>query len=311
MTEMAILYDSSRCTACKACQVACKCWNGLPSPTGLNENEFSGTYQNPPDLNGDTRLVIEFREYEAENVGKPVAWAFSRRSCKHCTDAGCVRVCPGGALAHDEETGFVTLDEARCIACHYCAMACPFDVPHYYGERGIVNKCTGCADRVAQGLDPACVSTCQPGALVFGERSEMIAQANERAAWLRENGYPDAEVYGADEMGGLHVIAVEKYGAEKHGEVMSPAMNPVVPLTEIIRPVAAAGVGATVAGLAVSFLSGIGYHRDTMRYDEKTGEKIDVDTGRVVARTDLATHETVHDASDEAGFHWGSKKGGE
>ena len=43
MTEMAIYYDSSKCTACKGCQVACKCWNDLPSPTGLNENKFSGS----------------------------------------------------------------------------------------------------------------------------------------------------------------------------------------------------------------------------------------------------------------------------
>lgn len=311
MTEMAILYDSSLCTACKACQVACKCWNTLPSPTGLNENEFSGTYQNPPALNGDTRLIIEFREHETENAAKPVAWAFTRRSCKHCTDPGCTRICPGGALSKNEETGFVTVDESRCIACHYCNTACPFDVPQYYGPRGIVNKCTGCPDRIAQGLAPACVTTCQPGALRFGDRDEMIAIARERVEWLHEHGYPDAEVYGENEMEGLHVISVEKYGAEKHGEVLDPALNPVVSLTEVIRPVAAVGVGATVLGLAFSFLNGVGYHRDTMRYDEKTGDKIDVDTGQVLAHTDLATHETTHEPSDEAGFHWGSKKGGE
>ena len=55
-----MLFDSSHCTGCKGCQVACKQWNMLPSKLGLNENKFSGTYQNPPDLNGDTRLVIFF-----------------------------------------------------------------------------------------------------------------------------------------------------------------------------------------------------------------------------------------------------------
>ena len=56
MSEKAIYFDSSKCTACKGCQVACKCWNDLPSPTGTNENTFTGTYQNPADLNGDLRV---------------------------------------------------------------------------------------------------------------------------------------------------------------------------------------------------------------------------------------------------------------
>ena len=58
MTEMAILYDTSLCTNCKGCQVACKVWNNLPSPIGTNENKFSGSLQNPADLNGNTRLIL-------------------------------------------------------------------------------------------------------------------------------------------------------------------------------------------------------------------------------------------------------------
>ena len=58
MAEQAIYYDSSLCTACKGCQVACKCWNNLPSPTELNANQFTGTYQNPPDLNENTRIIM-------------------------------------------------------------------------------------------------------------------------------------------------------------------------------------------------------------------------------------------------------------
>ena len=87
--EVAMLFDSSHCTGCKGCQVACKQWNMLPSKLGLNENKFSGTYQNPPDLNGDTRLVMTFDEKESGNKYQPINFAIGRRSCYHCTDAAC------------------------------------------------------------------------------------------------------------------------------------------------------------------------------------------------------------------------------
>ena len=50
MSEKAILFDSSRCTACRGCQVACKCWNGLPSTLEKNGNPSTGSYQSPMDL---------------------------------------------------------------------------------------------------------------------------------------------------------------------------------------------------------------------------------------------------------------------
>ena len=162
MSEKAILFDSSRCTACRGCQVACKCWNGLPSTLEKNGNPSTGSYQSPMDLNGDTRLLISLHEEAGGDKG--VKWAFGRRSCQHCTDAPCATICPGGALKKDEATGFVSVDESKCIGCRYCSTACPFDVPQYHGDTSKINKCTGCLDRVEQGLAPACVTTCQPQA---------------------------------------------------------------------------------------------------------------------------------------------------
>lgn len=318
MEEKAFLYDTSHCSACKGCQVACKVWNDLPSSLELDHNEFSGSYQNPVDINEDTRMIITFSEHEPiENSTKRIGWAFNRRSCKHCTDAGCVRVCPTGTLSKNEETGMVEINKDKCIECHYCETACPFDVPRYDKDHRI-EKCDGCASRVANGMQPACVSTCPAGALHFGDRDEMIKMACERVEALKARGYSEACVYGEHEMGGLHVISVLKYGPEKHGEPVDPQMPVITRFSEIVRPVAAVGVGATVAGLAFSFINGIGYHRDEMRYDEKTGDKFDVDTGDLLAHTDLDTHETTHYEGDEAGMHFGSKtihfsdkKGGE
>ncbi|MCI2241454.1 4Fe-4S dicluster domain-containing protein [Adlercreutzia faecimuris] len=293
MAEKAILFDTSQCSGCKGCQAACKCWNDLPSPTALNADapSFTGTYQNPPDLSGVTRLVMTFSEEQGGPKG--IKWAFGRRSCQHCGDAPCATICPAGAIFVDEATGLVTTDAARCIGCRFCASACPFDVPRYAGDRGVINKCTGCVDRVANGLAPACVTTCQPGALSFGDRDEMVARAEERAAVLRERGYADAVAYGADEVGGLHVIQVLKYGAAAHGQRPDPAVNPAVQLTQVMKPVTGAVTGLTVAGLAAMFALGAGYKRDRRAYNPATGDTLDVDTREVIKHGDGQDTESV------------------
>ena len=176
--EIAMLFDSSRCTGCKGCQVACKQWNMLPSPMGLNENVFHGSYQNPPNLNGDTRLVMTFDEKPSGNKYHPIAWAIGRRSCYHCTDAGCVQACSSGAL-YKTEQGVVAFDTEKCNGCTFCQAACPFDVPRFRPTDGRIDKCTLCLDRLEEGEIPACVKTC----LDPGLRQDLSARsAQVRAA---------------------------------------------------------------------------------------------------------------------------------
>ncbi len=291
MSEKAILFDSSRCSACRGCQVTCKMWNNLPSSLEKNANPFTGSYQSPMDVNGDTRLIMTF----SEGVGgeKGVNWAFGRRACQHCGDAPCVEICPSGTLAKDEATGLVTVDASKCVGCKYCHTACPFDVPRYRTENGRIEKCTGCLDRIEQGLQPACVTTCQPEALKFGDREEMLAIARERVDYLHGKGYVDACLYGEDEVGGLHVVQVLKHGVKAHAQVENPAVNPVVGLTQIMKPVTAVATGATVVGLAAMFALGVGYKRRKVAYNPDTQDTIDVETGEVVKHGDAQDTETV------------------
>jgi formate dehydrogenase iron-sulfur subunit len=284
MADFAILYDSSRCSACKGCQVACKCWNGLPSPTEKNVQSFTGSYQSPLDLNGDTRLIISFDEAagDPDTQWNRVRWAFGRRSCQHCSNPACASICPSGALSVNEDTGFVTVTEDKCIGCKYCSTACPFDVPRYHGKQPKINKCTGCPERVANGRAPACVQTCQPGALLFGDREEMLALGKERVAHLQSKGFKDASLYGENELDGLHVITVAKYDLASHGLPANPQINPFVGLVDLAKPVIALAAGATVVGLAASFLTGVGYQQPQLRYDVTTRETIDETTGVVL-----------------------------
>lgn len=305
MTEMAILFDSSRCTGCRGCQVACKCWNDLPSePTAENPYDsvnWDGKFTHPADLNSCTRLIMTFEDFEDEKSQKRVGWAFGRRACQHCTNAGCVNMCPAGALYKDEETGMVTYDQDKCIGCQNCSAACPYDVPRYEdrGGKTVINKCSGCVDRIAQGMMPACVTTCQPGALRFGTREEMIALANERLQLLRDRGYEDACIYGENEMEGLHVIQVLKHGTKPHGAVEDPQIPPAAFLSGIMKPVTAVGAGATVLGLAAMFGLAAGYKRDTLVYNDGNGDTISLETGEVTKQGNGPDERTVMEAITE------------
>ena len=305
MAEMAILFDSSRCTGCRGCQVACKCWNDLPSePTAENPYDsvnWDGKFTHPADLNSCTRLIMTFEDFEDEKSQKRVGWAFGRRACQHCTNAGCVNMCPAGALYKDEETGMVTYDQDKCIGCQNCSAACPYDVPRYEdrGGKTVINKCSGCVDRIAQGMMPACVTTCQPGALQFGTREEMIALANERLQLLRDRGYEDACIYGENEMEGLHGIQVLKHGTKPHGAVENPQIPPAAFLSGIMKPVTAVGVGATVLGLAAMFGLAAGYKRDTLVYNDGNGDTISLETGEVTKQGNGPDERTVMEAITE------------
>ncbi len=290
MSGNAILFDSSRCSSCKGCQISCKSWNNLPAPLEVNAAGFSGSLQNPIDVNGDTRLIVTFKERAGGSKG--VEWAFGRRACMHCSDPACVSVCPSGALSKDEATGFTVFDVDKCIGCQYCRSACPFDIPRHthvtpLGDDIIINKCDGCLDRVEQGRSPACVSTCQANSLQYGKRDDMLGIAEKRVEWLKSQGFKDASIYGATEMGGLHVIYVLKYDISMYGLPENPQNGLVNDAFGWAKPLAALAAGATVVGLGASYLTGRGYRRDEMRYDEGGNDVIDVDTGEVVKHVDV------------------------
>ena len=197
----AMLYDALKCVGCRACQNACKEWNSLPAES----IGYGLIYDNPSHLSAKTWTLIKAREYTLRN--NP-ALLLCRYQCMHCTEASCESVCPTGSISH--QGAAVVIDQEWCIGCSYCVQACPFGVPHreHGTAAGTAKKCTFCVDRQADGLAPACVEACPAGALQFGPRGELIAQAKSRVEALRREGYTDATLYGESELGGLHALSI-------------------------------------------------------------------------------------------------------
>lgn len=190
-----VLVDATKCIGCRACQVACKQWNHLDSETTTNR----GTCENPPKLSADTYTKMRFTELE--NAGQ-FKWVFTKLQCMHCEDPGCASACPTKAL-HKLKSGPVVYDKSKCIGCRYCMVACPFEIPTYQWDSTTpwIRKCTFCADRQAAGLQPACVTTCPSGALKFGDREELLAEARERIDKAAPGKYVN-HIYGEKEVGG-------------------------------------------------------------------------------------------------------------
>ena len=247
--EVALLYDPTECIGCRACQNACKDWNGTRA-----ELDPTGLYDAPKELSADTWTLIKLTNVQTD-------WPFFNYQCMHCTDAACVTVCPTGAL-HKDAKGFVAFDQDKCNGCGYCTQFCPFGVPHL-GDVNLITgqakaaKCTFCQDRMQTGIGgPFCAESCPTEALIWGRRETLLKEARARVPDLKAEGYGKARLYGESEAGGLHRLSILLDEPSAYGL----PVDPQVPITfssiwqKIIQPLGGIAVGATVLGLLANFL---------------------------------------------------------
>ncbi len=254
----AMYIDSSKCMACRGCQVACKQWNdNLGYVPGERETQNTGTYENPLALDPQTWTRIKFTEYDDP---ERFQWLFLKEGCMHCGDAACVEVCPTGAMKKGPY-GIITFDRGLCNGCGYCSQFCPFEIPkmevinRFTGEAKS-SKCVFCQDRTTNGLKPACVKTCPAGALDWGAREAMISKAEERVTLLKsELGYPKAQVYGKTEMGGLGRIYVLTAPPEEYGLPKDPKYPATATLWQnICQPVGGVALSVVTVGAFLIYL---------------------------------------------------------
>ena len=198
--------DTTRCIACKACQVACKQWNRLPAEETVNR----GDLQNPADLSSTTYKLVRMSE---EMIDGKVNWLFFPDQCRHCLVPPCLLWAQNTeAIYQDKETGAVVYTAAtQKLEADDIIKVCPYDVPRL-GRDGLLAKCTMCNERVKNGMAPACVKTCPSGTLNFGNLEAMRSMAAERLMQVQAI-YPNARLVDADE---VRVIFLTAFAPQKY-----------------------------------------------------------------------------------------------
>jgi formate dehydrogenase iron-sulfur subunit len=214
--------DTSICIGCKACEVACKQWNGVPDD-GM---ELSGmSYDNTLGLGASRgwrhvafieqpghRPPVEPAGAATDGTATDVVtvdgrpsfrWLMESDVCKHCTHAACLDVCPTGALFRTE-FATVVVQADICNGCGYCIPACPYGVierrtgPPGDAAIGVAQKCTLCYDRLKDGATPACAQACPTQSIQFGDLEELRTRAGVRVESLVAAGVEGAQLYGHD-----------------------------------------------------------------------------------------------------------------
>jgi Fe-S-cluster-containing dehydrogenase component len=200
--KLGLVIDLDICVGCHACAVACKEWND------------GGQFGSLPDEHpyGKDPLGVWFNrvhsyEVEPAEQNKPAMTVHFPRSCLHCETPDCVTVCPTGASYKRAEDGIVLVDDAKCIGCQLCAWACPYGAREYSEQRGTMQKCTLCVDRIYnETLDeydrqPACVMACPTRARHFGDIGDPDSKVSrlvaERGGYdlMPEMGYKPVNKY--------------------------------------------------------------------------------------------------------------------
>ena len=268
--------DTSICIGCKACEVACKEWNGVPED-GLNL--LGSSYDNTGALGASTwRHVAFIEQARPVELGMPsfdlpgaaaapadrtdFRWLMSSDVCKHCTEAACLDVCPTGSLFRTE-FGTVVVQEDICNGCGYCVPACPFGViERRIGDQGtknvgIAQKCTLCYDRLGAGQTPVCAQACPTESIQFGDVEELRERAANRLATLHAAGVSEARLYGEDPEDGIGGAGA-MFLLLDEPEVYGLPPDPVVTTKHLAEMwhAAVAAAGTLLVGAALSFIRG-------------------------------------------------------
>ncbi len=237
MTEIknkAFLFDATRCIDCRACMVACSVENKIDMDKTRIWVAGVGLKGEFPKL---TRASMVYH-------------------CMHCNAPDCLSACPVGAYSKRED-GPVLYNKDKCIGCRYCMNACPFGVPHFDYDKGLVegafiDKCTFCPQRIDIGLEPACVATCPTDALVYGERADLVKEAHSRIQ-AHPGRYVD-HVYGEFENGGTSYLILSHVTFAELG-LPNVGTRPVKDVSEAVMGLTipfALGWGAVLTGTAVA-----------------------------------------------------------
>ena len=196
------LIDTTLCTACRGCQVACKQWHNLPAEETVNR----GSYQNPADLSFDTYKLVRMEEKINEDK---LRWLFFPDQCRHCIEAPCEATAgePTAIFTEAASGAVIYTANTRDLDAAEIRESCPYDIPRN-AEDGTIAKCDMCSDRVENGLEPACVKVCPTGAMSFGDRAEIMDMAQKHLAVAKMK-YPKATLLDPEDVRAIYLVGFD------------------------------------------------------------------------------------------------------
>jgi len=206
------------------------------------ETKLHGTYQNPQGLSYRTWTFVRFNE--VQNNGN-LRWLFAKDQCRHCPYPPCKIMCPSPNAIIKESTGATVFYRENCVPCNReCSKTCPYEIPQFKGEINKPYKCSFCNDRVIEGKEPACAKACPTGALKFGDKTEIVAIANERVKALKATN-PSASIFPTTMHNTMWVLLEEREKYQLAQE--SEASSVLIAFKEIVKPF---GLMVLMGGLA-------------------------------------------------------------
>ena len=207
MSGYCLFLDTTRCIACRACQVACKEWHKLSAvPT-----RQWGSPQNPPDLDANTYRLVRFREYERK---KQIVRYFFSDACRHCLEPSCKDEADEyvkGAIVIDRTGAVVFTKKLKELGKNIERVieACPYNIPRLDQKTGMLAKCDMCCTRIKAGLEPICVKSCPTSALRFGDEKEIKKLAREKLALAKRKYGDEAMLMCPDEVRSIYLVAAD------------------------------------------------------------------------------------------------------
>jgi len=246
---MGFFTDTTVCIGCKACEVACKEWNQLPAANGGVTTMSGDSYDNTRRLDGIHWRHVKFVEQFTPDRTDG-RWLLMSDVCKHCVRAGCLEVCPTGAIIRTE-FDTVVIQSDVCNGCRDCISACPFGVIGINPVSGAAQKCTLCYDRLQAGMQPACSQACPTASIQFGTVAHLKQTAAARVEQLHGRGERRAHLYGADDkmLGGLNAF----YLLVDKPEVYGLPPDPQLPTRNLGPSSLWTVLGAAIVGLVGLF----------------------------------------------------------